>query len=113
MATTSIKELGTSYNLTRASMIWFRNHYLNNADEIGDWRASPIHAKNLANLPPAYIAVAGCDPLHDEGVAFAKLLEENSVAVMLRSFPGQMHGFASMQGFLRAADEVIGEVGNS
>jgi acetyl esterase len=111
MNTDSYKQLATGYNLTAAVMAWFRGLYLNSPAEIADWRASPILATNLAGLPPAYIAVAGCDPLHDEGVAFAKLLERNNVPVALRDFPGQMHGFASMSGFLKAADEVIADVG--
>jgi acetyl esterase len=111
MNTDSYKQLGTGYNLTAGAMAWFRDLYLNNTNEITDWRASPMLATNIAGLPPAYIAVAGCDPLHDEGVAFAKLLEGSNVPVTLRDFPGQMHGFASMSGFLKAADEVIADIG--
>ena len=111
MNTDSFKQLGTGYNLTAAAMLWFRHLYLNSANEVADWRASPLLASNIAGLPPAYIAVAGCDPLHDEGVAFAKLLERNGVPVTFRDFPGQMHGFASMSGFLKASDEVIADVG--
>jgi acetyl esterase len=113
MTTESYKQLSTGFNLTGASMTWFRDHYLNDHSEIADWRASPLHARDLTNLPPAYVAVAGCDPLHDEGVAFADALRRNKVPVTLREFPGQMHGFASMQGFVRAADEVINEVGDA
>ena len=113
MQSESYRRNGTDYNLTAAAMRWFRDHYLNSPDEIADWRVSPILAKHIANLPPAFVAVAGCDPLHDEGVAFAKLLERNGVPVTLRSFPGQMHGFASMSGFLRAADEVIADIGRT
>ena len=111
MNTDSYRQLGTGYNLTAAAMEWFRGLYLNSASEVTDWRASPLLATNIAGLPPAYVAVAGCDPLHDEGVAFAKLLERNGVPVTFRDFPGQMHGFASMSGFLKAADEVIADVG--
>jgi acetyl esterase len=111
MGTDSYREQAT-YNLTPASMRWFRDHYLGSTD-ITDWRVSPIFSKELAGLPPTFIAVAGCDPLHDEGVAFAQLLERNGVAVTLRKFPGQMHGFASMSGFLKAADEVIAEIGTA
>ncbi|MGZ5852799.1 MAG: alpha/beta hydrolase fold domain-containing protein, partial [Xanthobacteraceae bacterium] len=96
-----------------SAMRWFRNHYVNSAADVSDWRASPILAKDISKLPPAFIAVAGCDPLHDEGVAFAELLKRNGVAVTLRKFPGQMHGFASMSGFLRAADQVISDVGTA
>jgi len=109
--TNSYKELAKGYNLTASVMAWFRDHYLNGPADIANWRASPILASDIAGLPPAFIAVAGCDPLHDEGVAYAKLLKQNDVAVTLRRFPGQMHGFASMSGFLKAADEVIADIG--
>jgi acetyl esterase len=112
MGTDSYREQAT-YNLTPASMRWFRDHYLNGSADIADWRASPLLAKDVASLPPTFIAVAGCDPLHDEGVAFAQLLERNGVPVTLKEFPGQMHGFASMSGFLKAADEVIAEMGTA
>jgi acetyl esterase len=49
--------------------------------------------------------------LCDEGEAYAQLLARNNVSVTHQHFPGQMHGFASMSGFLRAADEVIADVG--
>lgn len=111
MKTESYKQLATGYNLTASVMAWFRDLYLRSPADISDWRASPILASNIAGLPPAYIAVAGCDPLHDEGVAFAKLLERHNVPVTLRDFSGQMHGFASMTGFLKAADEVVADVG--
>ncbi|MGZ5803945.1 MAG: alpha/beta hydrolase [Xanthobacteraceae bacterium] len=113
MKSKSYEEQGKDYNLTASAMRWFRDLYLNSPAQVLDWRASPILAKDISQLPPAFIAVAGCDPLHDEGVAFAELLKRNGVAVTLRKFPGQMHGFASMSGFLRAADQVISDVGTA
>ena len=53
----------TQFNLTTATMRWFRELYLTAPDEIDDWRASPLRAKDFANMPPAFIATAGCDPL--------------------------------------------------
>jgi acetyl esterase len=107
----SFKRVGTGFNLTAASMAWFRDLYLNGGHEVDDWRASPLRAKDLASLPPTYVATAGCDPLCDEGEAYARSLERNKVPVTFRHFPGQMHGFAGMSGFLKAADEVLADVG--
>jgi acetyl esterase len=107
----SYRRAGEQFHLTTAAMRWFRELYLTAPDEIDDWRASPLRAKDFANVPPAFIATAGCDPLCDEGEAYARLLERNSVPVTLRHFPGQMHGFASMVGFVRAADQVVADVG--
>ena len=107
----SYRRGGQQFNLTTAAMRWFRELYLTAPDEVDDWRASPLRAKEFANMPPAFIATAGCDPLCDEGEAYARLLECNNVPVTLRHFPGQMHGFASMVGFVRAAEEVLADVG--
>jgi len=107
----SYRRAGQQFNLTTAAMRWFRELYLTAPDEVDDWRASPLRAKEFANMPPAFIATAGCDPLCDEGEAYARLLERNEVPVTLRHFPGQMHGFASMVGFVRAAEEVLADAG--
>jgi acetyl esterase len=107
----SFKRVGTGYNLTSASMLWFRELYLRDLQDVDDWRASPLRADDLTNMPPAFIATAGCDPLCDEGEAYAKLLEGSNVPVTFRHLPGQMHGFATMSGFLQAADHVVADVG--
>ena len=96
MDTVSYAQQGKDYNLTEAAMRWFRDLYLSSEADIADWRVSPLRARDLAKLPPAYIAIAGCDPLHDDGVAFAKALERAGVSDTLKDYPGQMHGFASM-----------------
>jgi len=107
----SLRRAGTGYNLTASAMQWFRDLYLNDAAEIEDWRASPLRAKDLAGLPPAFVATAGCDPLCDEGEAYAQRLQDHGVPVVHRHFPGQMHGFAMMSGFLGAADRVLADIG--
>ena len=107
----SYRSVGTGFNLTAATMNWFRDLYLRDARDQDDWRASPLRAKDFSGLPPAYIVTAGCDPLCDEGGDYARALERAKVPVTYRHFPGQMHGFAGMSGFIGAADTVIGEIG--
>jgi acetyl esterase len=102
----------TSILLTHSVIRWFRDHYLNGAADVGDWRASPARAKTLAGLPPAYVLTAGADPLRDEGDEYAKSLKAAGVSVSYRHFPGQFHGFFTMGKLLReanvAADEIAG-----
>ena len=45
--------------------------------------------------PPAYILTAGCDPLHDEGVACGEKLRQTGVPVQHRDYPDQIHVFWS------------------
>ena len=55
--------------------------------------ASPIHRADVTGLPRAYIETAEFDPLHDEGVAYAKRLAEAGVDVTLNETRGTVHGF--------------------
>lgn len=55
--------------------------------------ASPMEAESVAYLPSAYIEVAELDPLRDEGIAFAKRLEEEDVLVEFYEVEGAVHGY--------------------
>jgi acetyl esterase len=53
-------------------------------------------AQRPEGLAPAWIGLAECDPLVDEGVAYADLLRMASVAVDLEIYHGVVHGFVNM-----------------
>jgi acetyl esterase len=89
---------------------WFRDHYLNGTSDVHDWRASPVRAKTLIGLPPAYVLTAGADPLRDEGNEYAHRLKEAGVAVTHRTFPGQFHGFFTMGKLLQQANVAANEI---
>ena len=107
----SHSEPETSILLTHSVILWFRDHYLNGAADVGDWRASPARAGTLIGLPPAYVLTAGADPLRDEGDEYARRLKEAGVAVTHRTFPGQFHGFFTMGKLLQQANVAAGEIG--
>jgi acetyl esterase len=108
----SHREPETSILLTHSVIKWFGDHYLNSAADAGDWRASPARATTLAGLPPAYVLTAGADPLRDEGNEYAQRLQQAGVAVTIRSFPGQFHGFFTMGKFLQQANVAAAEIGD-
>lgn len=83
------------YFLTQANMDWYEQHYLGNHDRT-DPRASPLLANDLSGLPPAYVAVAGWDPLRDEGVAYAEALRAAGVPVTLRVHEDAVHPFINI-----------------
>jgi len=58
--------------------------------------AAPARAKNLSDLPAAYVLCAGLDPLRDEGLNYARRLTEAGVAVELHLVPSIPHSFASI-----------------
>jgi len=107
----SHSEPETSILLTHSVVRWFRDHYLNGAADVHDWRASPARADTLIGLPPAYVLTAGADPLRDEGDEYARWLEEAGVAVTHRTFPGQFHGFFTMGKLLQQANVAAHEIG--
>ena len=107
----SHSEPETSILLTHSVIKWFRDHYLNGAADVGDWRASPVRAKTLIGLPPAYVLTAGADPLRDEGDEYARRLKEAGVTVTYRTFPGQFHGFFTMGKLLQQANVAASEIG--
>ena len=112
MTQPSHSEPETSILLTHTVIKWFRDHYLNGAADVGDWRASPVRAKTLVGLPPAYVLTAGADPLRDEGDEYARHLKQAGVPVTYRHFPGQFHGFFTMGKLLQQANIAAKEIGD-
>ena len=55
-------------------------------------RYSPLMAKDLSNLPPAFIVIAEHDPLRDEGLLYAQRLEAAKVKVITKVYERGFHG---------------------
>jgi acetyl esterase len=105
--TTSMRDFAQGYFLERATLDWFFKHYLPDGVDRADIRISPLHAKDFAGLPPAYIMLGGFDPLHDEGAAYAEKLREAGVAVAVADYPSLVHDFIYMQAVLPQAPEAM------
>jgi acetyl esterase len=103
----SYAEFASGYMLRAEEMRWYRRQYLPDARSALDPRASPLRQADLAGLAPATVITAECDPLRDEGEAYAAKLSAAGVAVEARRWPGQIHGFASMLGVIDAADAAL------
>ncbi|PRZ36588.1 acetyl esterase [Antricoccus suffuscus] len=86
--------------LSRETMIWFWDHYLPDKEARKSPDASPLRNPNLAGLPPALVYLAECDPLHDEGAAYAEALKSAGVPVEVSTAEGQMHAFFQMVNIL-------------
>lgn len=93
--------------LTARLMRWFWDHYVQQAHDRADWRASPLRAENLAGLPPAFIQTAELDPLRDEAELFGARLAAAGVDVTVDRIHGFVHGYANMYPFVPAASAAL------
>jgi len=101
----SYREFSDGFFLTEKHMDWYRERYLARPSDALDPRASPLLAQDLSGLPPAYVAVAGFDPLRDEGIAYARRLEEAGVPTTLAREGSLIHAFINVTGVSRPAGE--------
>jgi acetyl esterase len=100
-----------SYFLSTKDMEWFRDQYFADvAAQAGDPLASPMTASDLGGLPPALVTTAGCDPLRDEGRAYADRLAAAGVPVDYRCFDSTIHACASFAGAIPAGREMLAYV---
>jgi acetyl esterase len=89
----SYTEFGEGFFLTRMGMEWFTSLYASTAEDLRNPYLSPLLAEDLSGLPPALIITAGCDPLRDEGEAYARRLADAGTACRHRVYEGQIHAF--------------------
>lgn len=75
-----------------ADMGWFLDHYVA-AAERDDPRVSPLRAPDLRGVPRTHLVLAGHDPLHDEGAAYAERLRAAGVYVAVVDHDDLCHGF--------------------
>lgn len=87
------------YGLDLPDVLFFEKAY---AADGGNWRHSPIVA-DLIGLPPILLCTAECDPLRDEGRAFAAAAVQAGVDVTYREYPGTIHGFCSYRKLIPSA----------
>ena len=66
-------------------------------------------AKNFKGLPSAHIITAECDPLRDEGEAYAETLRSAGVAATVTRYPGMIHGFFTMANVLDQGKKAVAE----
>ncbi len=105
--TRSMRERAEGYFLEKATLDWFFNHYLDKDADRSDPRMSPLLAKDLGGLPAAYVMVAGFDPLHDEGIAYAEKLRAAGVPVTVADYADLVHVFIYLQTVLPQAGEAL------
>ena len=101
--TPSLSAFAEGYFLEREGLRWFYAQYLPDNVNRDDPRISPLKAKDVSGVAPAFVMLAGFDPLHDEGLLYAERLRQAGVPVTLRDYPDMVHDFIYMVSALPAA----------
>ena len=92
----------SGFLLDAASIAWFFDHYIDRGQR-HDWRFAPLEAEDHAGLAPACVVLAECDPLVDEGLAYADMLRAAAVPVQLELYRGVTHDFIKMGRYIPEA----------
>ena len=93
--------------LTRRSILWFHEHYRASDADRRDFRYAPLIHPDLAGLPPALVIVGECDPLRDDGIAYAQRLQADGTPAELVQYEGMIHPFLSLGGVLDAGRHAL------
>lgn len=94
--TASHHKFAQGFMLSEAQITWFFNHYVRSPTDRDDWRFAPLNATDVDGVAPAWIGLAECDPLVDEGVMYADKLRTARVAVDIEIYRGVTHEFIKM-----------------
>jgi acetyl esterase len=67
----------------------------------------PGRADDFSSLPPAYVAVAGHDPLRDDGIRYGELLAAAGVPVEVHNAETLVHGYLGYADVVPAATDAV------
>ncbi|MDO9380380.1 MAG: alpha/beta hydrolase [Nocardioidaceae bacterium] len=107
LETRSYHEQSNQLMLRRETVAWYWDNYVPNPDKRDHPDVSPLQVPDRRGLPPAIVLLAEHDVLRNEGDAYADGLRRAGVAVELRTFAGQMHGFFPLVGVLPGSTEAL------
>jgi len=87
----SVVKYGEGYGLDKVQLDDLAKTYIGDAGDPRNPLISPLFA-DLHGLPPALIVTAECDPLKDQGDAYAQRLRDAGVDAEATCMPGMLHG---------------------
>ena len=101
--TESHRTFAKGFVLEEPHITYFFEQYLRGPQDRDDWRFAPLDGKtpagdvpDLTGVAAAWLGLAECDPLVDEGVQYADRLRMAGVAVDLEIYRGVVHEFIKM-----------------
>ena len=94
--TPSHRQFARGFVLEEREINWFFSRYVRGPADRDDWRFAPLNTPDVDSVAPAWVGLAECDPLVDEGVMYADKLRMAGVAVDLEIYRGVTHEFIKM-----------------
>lgn len=101
--TESHRTFAHGFVLEEPHITYFFNLYIRDVHDRDDWRFAPLdgltedrQVADLTGVAPAWVGLAECDPLVDEGIQFADRLRMAGVPVDLEIYRGVVHEFIKM-----------------
>jgi acetyl esterase len=102
MSAPSHREFAEGLVLGQKHIEWFFDNFIPR-DQWGDWRFAPLNADDVEGVAPAWFGLAECDPLVDDGIAYADKLRLAGVPVDMEIYRGVTHEFIKMGRAIREA----------
>lgn len=103
--TASHRLFANGFLLDAATIAWMFDHTIPHHHR-RDWRFAPLEAE-VDGVAPACVILAECDPLVDEGLAYADKLRAAGVPVALELARGVTHDFIKMGRTLKEAHAAL------
>jgi len=91
LSSDSFKDNGHGFLLESDKVAWYFDHYFQHNEPRSN--ASPLLGEINKHLPATLIFTAGCDPLRDEGIAYAGALTAAGVPVNHHHFSDLIHAY--------------------
>ncbi|MCY4623406.1 MAG: alpha/beta hydrolase [Chloroflexi bacterium] len=98
------------YFLTRRTMMWYWEQYLQRPEDRENPYAVLMCAEDLSGLPPALLMAGEYDPLLSETEAYAERLQAAGVAATFSYYAGASHNFYNMPPSVDIAVRAMGEI---
>lgn len=99
----SHRQYESGFLLEGEGIAWFFDHYIDRVER-HDWRFAPLDVADVDGVAPACFILAECDPVVDDGIAYADRLRAAGVPVDFELYRGVTHDFIKMG---RALPEAI------
>ncbi|QXH44124.1 alpha/beta hydrolase [Pseudomonas xanthosomatis] len=101
----SLQRFASGHLLETATLQWFYQQYAPQAADRSDPRLSPLLGAVANPQVPVCLVLADCDPLYDQGLAYARHLQAAGVTVQLQVYAGMVHDFLRMDAIADEAGE--------